>query len=124
MPELLATFGRRYPGIQVHLREGIQMDVLDDVRSGVADFAIGYVDGMPDSIVGEELTKERFHVALRKSHPLASQKRIALESLQQQTLVSFSRDSRSRRIVDGTAAAIFLVVVRCWLRGLAAAGGA
>jgi DNA-binding transcriptional LysR family regulator len=41
MPDLLATLGRRYPGIELHLREGIQADVIGDVGSGIADFAVG-----------------------------------------------------------------------------------
>jgi DNA-binding transcriptional LysR family regulator len=104
LPELLATFARRYPGIQVHLREGIQADVVDDVRSGVADFAIGYVDGAAD-LDGATLATERIHLVMPAAHALARRKRIPLESLSEVVLVSFPRESRSRRIVDGTAAA-------------------
>jgi DNA-binding transcriptional LysR family regulator len=104
LPELVATFGRRYPGIQVHLREGIQADVVDDVRSGVADFAIGYVDDLPEGIESDALASEKFHVVTAKSHSLARRQRIPIEALKDLTLVSFPRESRSRRILDAGAA--------------------
>jgi DNA-binding transcriptional LysR family regulator len=105
LPELLADFGRRYPGIQIHLREGIHRDVVDDVRSGVADFGIGYVEGLPETFIVEDLAVEKFHVACPASHRLAKATRVSLDDLRQETLVSFPRDSRSRQIVDGAAAA-------------------
>jgi len=105
LPELLATFGRRYPGIQVHLREGIQADVVDEVRSGVADFAIGYGEGLPENILFDGLGNERFHVVMPASHPLAARRRVEIRELAQETLVSFPRDSRSRQVADVAAAA-------------------
>ncbi len=111
LPELLATFGRRYPGIQVHLREGIQADIVDDVRSGVADFAIGYLEALPDDLIVDALGTERFHVVMPASHPLAARKRIEIRDLVAETFVSFPRESRSRQVADAAAAA-----VRCSLR--------
>lgn len=104
LPDLLATFGRRYPGIQLHLREGIQADVVDDVRSGVADFAIGYIDDAEPAFDVEGIANERFHIVMPKSHALARRNRIPVEALREVTMVSFPRESRSRRIVDGAAA--------------------
>jgi DNA-binding transcriptional LysR family regulator len=105
LPELLAQFGRRYPGIQLHLREGIHRDVVDDVRSGVADFGIGYTDGLPEELAVEPLGNERFNLVLPSSHRLARVKRVGIEQLREETFVSFSRESRSRQIADGAAAA-------------------
>jgi DNA-binding transcriptional LysR family regulator len=104
MPDLLATFARRYPGIQLHLREGIQADIIDDVRNGVADFAIGYVDEAAQAFEVEAIANERFHVVMPKSHALARRTRIPVEALRDITMVSFARESRSRRIIDGAAA--------------------
>jgi len=104
MPDLLATFGKRYPGIQVHLREGLQGDVVDEVRTGVADFGIGFADGVPETIDVDELTSERFHVVMPRSHPLAQRARVSVDALHEFALVSFPRESRSRRVVDDAAA--------------------
>jgi DNA-binding transcriptional LysR family regulator len=105
LPESLAAFRRRYPGIQLHLREGIQRAVVDDVQSGVADFGIGFLEGLPETLVQEDLGAERFHVVLPSAHPLARRKRVEISALRDATLVSFPRESRSRQIADGAAAA-------------------
>jgi DNA-binding transcriptional LysR family regulator len=105
LPELIAAFGRRYPGIQIHLREAIQRDVADDVRSGVADFGIGYLEGLPEGLIVEKVSAERFNVVLPRAHPLARVRQFAIEELREQTFVSFARESRTRQIADGAAAA-------------------
>jgi DNA-binding transcriptional LysR family regulator len=105
LPELLARFSRRYPGIQVHLREGIQPDVIDEVRGGIADFGIGYLEGLPDNLTATALGTERFHVVMPASHPLAARKRLEMRDLTATTFVSFPRESRTRQIADGAAAA-------------------
>jgi DNA-binding transcriptional LysR family regulator len=110
LPELLATFGRRYPGIQVHLREGIQADVIDDVRNGLADFAIGYVEGLADNLLVDGLRNERFHIVMPKDHPLAARRRLQLRDIADTTLVSLPRESRSRQIADGAASALGLTL--------------
>jgi DNA-binding transcriptional LysR family regulator len=104
LPELLADFGRRYPGFQIHLREGIHRDVVDDVRGGIADFGIGYLEGLPDTFIVEDLGVEKFHVVLPASHRLARSKRVAIEDLEPETFVSFPPESRSRQIADRAAA--------------------
>lgn len=105
LPELIGDFGRRYRGIQIHLREGIQRDVADDVRSGVADFGIGYLEGLAETMIVEDVGAERFHVVLPRSHRLARTKRLAIEQLREERFVSFARESRSRQIADGAASA-------------------
>src|SRR5258706_331078 len=36
LPTLIADYNRRFPGIEIHLREGFYSAVRDEVRSGVA----------------------------------------------------------------------------------------
>jgi DNA-binding transcriptional LysR family regulator len=105
-PELLVAFGRRYPGIQVHLREGIHADVLDDVYSGVADFAIGYVEGIADNLLVAGVRTERFYVVMPAAHPLAARQRLEMRELGSETFISFPRESRTRQVADGAASAL------------------
>jgi DNA-binding transcriptional LysR family regulator len=73
-PRLIADFARRFGGVEIHLREGLQSSVRDDVRSGVADFGVGYVDRLPRLFSTERLGEERFHAVLPANHPLAAQR--------------------------------------------------
>ncbi len=105
LPALIANYSRKYPGIEVHLREGLHSVVRDEVQGGLADFGIGYVDDAPKSFVTEDLGIETFHLVLPRDNALAKRKQIELPALANAALVSFPVESRTRRIVDGAAAA-------------------
>ena len=102
---VIAEYGRRFPGIEIHLREGLQDDVADDVRSGLADFGICYLDDMPASHVTESLGVDRLWVVLREDHPLARRRQIELRALADIALVSLPAAGTVRRLVDGAATA-------------------
>jgi DNA-binding transcriptional LysR family regulator len=105
LPALIAGYNRRFPGIQIHLREGIQTAVLDDLRAGVADFGIGYTGILPEGLITEPLRTERFYVVLPSDHPFAGWTEIDIEALKDAAFVSFPGDSHTRRIADEAAAA-------------------
>ena len=106
LPGSIAEYNRRFPGIEIHLREGVQGNVQDEVRSGLADFGLGYVADMPEPFTTESLGTETFYVVLPSRHRLARAKEIELKALKDATLVSLPTDSRTRRIIDGAAATV------------------
>ena len=99
-PRLIADFARRYGGVEIHFREGLQGSVRDDVRSGVADFGVGYLDRLPRLFATERLGAERFHAVLPAGHRLAAQREIRLKALEDVPLVSLPTESRTRRLID------------------------
>ena len=105
LPSLIAGYSRKFPGIEIHLREGLHDVVYDEVRSGLADFAIGFVDDPPEAFVAESLGAETFFCILPRNHPLARRRQIDVRALATAALVSFPPDSRTRRITDSAAAA-------------------
>jgi DNA-binding transcriptional LysR family regulator len=106
LPRLIAEYISTSPGIEIHLREGVHGNVQDDVRSGLADFGLGYVVDMPEPFTTESLGAEAFYVVLPSRHRLARAKEIELKALKDATLVSLPTDSRTRRIIDGAAATV------------------
>lgn len=105
LPSLIADYSRRFPGIELHLREGLHHMVMDEIRNGMADFGIGYVDDAPRSFVTEGLGVETFHLVMCRDHALARRTRIGLPALAGVPLVSFPAESRTRHIVDRAATA-------------------
>jgi DNA-binding transcriptional LysR family regulator len=85
LPEILADYKRQFPGIEIHLREGVQGNIQDDVRSGLADFGVGYVTDMPEPFITESLGAEAFFVVLPRRHRLARMKEIELKTLKDAT---------------------------------------
>jgi len=104
LPGMIAAYRLNYPGIELYIRDGVHGTVIEDVRSGAADFGITYLDELPDPFVSIPLGREEFTVVLPRSHRLASKASLALVDLRDQPLVSLPGDSRTRRLIDSTAA--------------------
>lgn len=108
LPPILQAYRDARPQIDVRLREGRQPDILEDVRSGVADFGVGFVDGLPSgSITSTTLRREALIVIVPGRHRLAASRpdRIRFADLCNDRLVSLPVDSFTRRLIDGAAAA-------------------
>jgi DNA-binding transcriptional LysR family regulator len=105
MSSVIAEYGKQFPGVEIHLREGFQDDVKDDVRSGVADFGISDLNDLPASHLTETLGVQELWVVMRDDHPLARKRQIEFSALKDLALVSFRVGSGSRRLIDAAATA-------------------
>jgi DNA-binding transcriptional LysR family regulator len=100
---------RRYretrPLIEIRIREGRQSEIVEDVRSGAADFGIGYINSLPEMMESILLRKEPMLVLVPNSHPVAAKKRprIRLAELRDEPLVSAPSDTFIRRTTDAAA---------------------
>ena len=110
LPGFVYSYRRDYPGIEIHVRDGVHGTVIEDVRSGAADFGITYLDDLPDLFVSERVSSEGFSVVLPKTYPLARKKTLSLSDLEGAPLVSLPIDSRTRRLIDGAASATGLTL--------------
>ena len=105
MSAVVAEYNRRFPGIEIELREGFEDDVKDDVRGGLADFGIGHLGDLPASYLTEGLGVEVLSVLLRHDHPLARKRQVEFRALKDIALVSLPVRSRTRRLIDAAATA-------------------
>ncbi len=110
LPGIIAAYRADRPGVEIHVREGVQAMVLEDVRSGVADFGIGYVDELPEFVVGTALSRETFCVVMPARHRLASRRSVSLADLRDQPVIGLPTDSRTRRTLDVAAATAGVVL--------------
>jgi DNA-binding transcriptional LysR family regulator len=103
LPRMIAAYRGDRPGVEIHVREGVYASILEDVRSGVADFGISYVDELPDFAVGTALGRETFHAVVPARHALAGRRSIALAELAAHPIVALPTESRTRRTIDAAA---------------------
>jgi DNA-binding transcriptional LysR family regulator len=103
LPGLVSAYRLDYPGIELRVRDGVHGTVIEDVRSGAADFGITYLDELPESFSYTHVGRESFTVVLPSRHALALKKSVALSDLTGLPLVSLPNDSRTRRVIDGAA---------------------
>jgi DNA-binding transcriptional LysR family regulator len=104
LPRMVAAYRLNYPGIELYIRDGVHGTVIEDVRSGAADFGITYLDELPAPFASTPLGREEFTVVLPRNHRLAGKASLALVDLRGLPLVSLPGDSRTRRLIDSTAA--------------------
>jgi DNA-binding transcriptional LysR family regulator len=105
LPVLVRKYRETRPLIEIRIREGLQSEIVEDVRNGAADFGIGYVNTLPDMMEATVLRREALHVLIPSSHPLAAKKRprIRLAELRDEPMVSAPNDTYLRRLIDGAA---------------------
>ncbi|AGW93077.1 MULTISPECIES: LysR family transcriptional regulator [Cupriavidus] len=105
LPTVVASYRESRPRIEIQVREGVHGTVLDDVRSGVADLGLTYVDDIPGEFSSIALGREGFHVVMPTSHPLAGRKTLTLVEVANYAMVSLPKEAQTRRMLDGAAAA-------------------
>jgi LysR family carnitine catabolism transcriptional activator len=104
VPEAVLKYRKAHPGVEIHLREGMGSEVYEDVRSGLADFGIGYVTGLGQEIVADEEVQESCFAVLPSRHPLREKEALSLRELRNEAFVSLPTAAGLRRQIDGIAA--------------------
>ena len=101
---LVIQYKRVNPKVVLHIQEGIQSNTIGLIRSGQVDFGIGAVTEPDDDLVVEKLFPTSYHVVFHKSHRFARRKKIGVDDLKSEPLISMPPSSNLRRIIDGAAA--------------------
>ncbi len=110
MPEVVCRYHQARPSVEIRIREGRQTDVVEDVRSGVADVAVSYVDALPDNLSAEALVREPICAVVPSGHPLARRKRLRLVDLHDAELVGPPGGTFLRRQIEAAAADVGCVL--------------
>ncbi|EPD40965.1 MULTISPECIES: LysR family transcriptional regulator [Delftia] len=92
LPETLRRFGEDYPQVRLLLQEGTTDQIAHDIESGRLDIGLVFrTPDLPASLDSVLVRSEPLVVALPESHPLARNRRIALEKLAQERFLGFER---------------------------------
>ena len=106
LPSLVRAFRERRPNVSIQLRAGYSSAIMEDVVGGLADFGITSGEVAPANVERVDLRRESLYVVFPPDHPLAETNvPIRLSQLRDLPLVSAPRDSHTRRLVEGAAAA-------------------
>jgi DNA-binding transcriptional LysR family regulator len=101
---IITDYRHKHPNIQLEIREGLQGGTLGDIRSGLADFGVGFVSQPNDDLLIDVLGIGTFHAVFHKDHPFAARAAVSLAELRQESLIGFPPSSNLRKIFDGAAA--------------------
>lgn len=104
LPEALVAFRKQHPKMHVQIREGIASGVIEDIRSGLADFGVGPATSQ-GGITTARAATESCYVVLPRGHRLARTPVLRLKDLVDEPMVSMPADSGLRRTIDTAAGA-------------------
>lgn len=105
LPPAVARFTQRYPSVSIDLREGVQAGVLEEVRSGSADFGLGDETDIGGPLESDRLGIYGFSVVLPKGHRLLSKETLTFEDIADERLVAMPTEAAARRTLDAASLA-------------------
>ncbi|HHX4174628.1 TPA: LysR family transcriptional regulator, partial [Burkholderia contaminans] len=82
LPQLIAGFRERYPGVNIRLRDGDQQELVQGLTSGTFDLALMYDHDLDGTIETEPLMPpQQPYVLLPEHHRFAGQTHVSLRDL-------------------------------------------
>ena len=100
LPQVLAEFRARYPGIGVEVADVLSEPCIERVRRGEADFALAATRGQSPELRAEPFCVDEFHLICRRDHPLARLRRPRAREVGAHPFVHLSRTSSVRQYID------------------------
>jgi len=97
---LIAAFARAHPGVAITVREDVAFTLLAQLRDGALDLVMALVDvDTLDGLDGARLREEELVLIAPPDHPFARAKRVRLERLAGEPLVTYAAGSALRDIL-------------------------
>jgi DNA-binding transcriptional LysR family regulator len=100
LPDQLTRFKRKYPGLEVTLRESGTETLLHLIEVGQLDLAIVAADRLPDMVESASFMEEEYMLAVSAQHPLsrAGRKSVRLSDLSTEAFILFPEGYRLREV--------------------------
>jgi LysR family transcriptional activator of glutamate synthase operon len=98
LPSRLTRFRRRYPGLEVTLREAGTESLLRSIEAGQLDLAIVVSDDLPQVVECAPLLEEKYLLAVGLLHPLSKQSAVRLADLSGEAFILFPEGYKLREV--------------------------
>jgi len=100
LPDVLAAFHARHPGIELALFDTLSETCLALLRNRQVDFAMASTGARSDDLEALPLCQDSFHLVCRRGHPLASQEAVRMKDLAGYPFVQMSRNTSVRQRLE------------------------
>lgn len=100
LPSVIARFQAQYPNIRFRILDLSANDGLEAVARGEVEFGINLIGGSDGELTFEPLIDDPFVLACRHDHALARKSSLLWGDLEGHPLVTVSRSSGNRAILD------------------------
>ena len=96
MPRVIAAYSALYPEVDVFLADTLPEHLLDGVRSGDAELAVGQDVAVDTGVERRTLLRDRHWLICPPDHPFARRRRLRWTELAPYTFIAPTRDFRQR----------------------------
>ena len=100
VPSAVAAFHRKYPGVNVVVRNLLAGRVEEQLVAGQIDVGISFHPTERQEIENEHLFSERMQLVVQRGHPLAKRRSLPLQVLSTVALAMLPRTFATRRLID------------------------
>ncbi|MDE2120206.1 MAG: LysR family transcriptional regulator [Betaproteobacteria bacterium] len=100
LSNVIQRYRAQYPKLRVRVFDASANEVLAAVTSGEADFGINFLGGSEPEVDYRPLLTERFVIACRRDHPLATLRRATWRDLEAHDFILTAKSSGNRLLLD------------------------
>ncbi len=100
LPGLIAQYRAQYPGIDVLMLDSLNLQALQRVASGEADFGIAPQRPTPPELQQQEIYRDRIGLFCTPEHPLAERRSVSWGQVLAHPFVSLTQDFTARLQAD------------------------
>jgi DNA-binding transcriptional LysR family regulator len=100
VPRAIADFRQKYPGLEVRLIDARTDQIVEQVRSGQVDCGLGTFHTGEEGITLTLLARDSLMVFCASNHPLAARQSVGWYELDGLPLITLTRDSGIRLLVE------------------------
>lgn len=104
LPRSLAAFLKANPDITVDLEERESIGIAEAIAAGGADIGIASLAAIPENVRADPFREDRLVLAVPKSDPLTTRRRVRLHEIMDRSFVGLARQSALQRHIAGHAA--------------------
>lgn len=98
LPARLTAFEKKFPGLDVRLREAGTDSLLKQLQQGELDLAIVSVDVLPAAVEWQPLLEESYVVAVGARHALCNRSAVAMAELAGESFILFPDGYKLREV--------------------------
>ncbi len=100
IPDCIAGFQQRYPGVRVRVDELAADLIAERLQQGTLDLGIAYRPSVPGPLQFEPLYNEEMVLVVADKHPLARRKRVRMVELHRLPMVLLPASFVTRQMLD------------------------
>lgn len=103
LPPVMLRFQQQSPRVRLRIIDEGAHAVLKHVERGDADFGINFLGAGAHGIDFEPILQERFVLACRFDHPLATRRTVSWDDIARHPTISVAKSSGNRMVLDRAA---------------------